>query len=205
MVRLAYGPGTGSVRLRFACVGGTEAVRKTAATAERRTPGPSLCAKEASGGRDRGPGGADELLTLFAAYTGLRAEELAGLEVRDLVFTQGAAGVRASVNVRRAKKRRAGQWVPDTLKSAKSARSVPLPPWLAERMADYLVQHPRAAEPTAPLWPNRALGGARRRGCRAIAPLDYTEPVDTELPSTRTSYAPRWKRLVYPPASRPRH
>ena len=58
-------------------------------------------------------------------------------------------------------------------------RTVPLPPWLAARMADYLAQsHPRAHEPTAPLWPNRALGGARCRGCRAIAPLDYTEPCD---------------------------
>ncbi|WP_123025108.1 site-specific integrase [Mycolicibacterium stellerae] len=46
-------------------------------------------------------------------------------------------------------------------------------------MRDYLdTVHPRSDERTAPLWPNRALGGARRRGCRAIAPLDFTEPVD---------------------------
>lgn len=124
-----------------------------------------------------------ELLTLFAAYTGLRAEELAGLEVADLVFRPAPVapdpGVRASVSVRRAKKRRVGRWVTDTLKSAKSARTVPLPPWLATKMADYLAAHPRANEPAAPLWPNRALGGARRRGCFAVAPLDYTEPVDT--------------------------
>jgi hypothetical protein len=31
---------------------------------------------------------------------------------------------------------------------------------------------------TAPLWPNRALDGARRCGCRAVAPMDYAEPVD---------------------------
>jgi integrase len=100
-----------------------------------------------------------ELLTLFAAYTGLRAEELAGCEVADLVFAPGPTGVRASVDVRRAKKRQAGHWVTDTLKTAKSTRTVPLPPWLAERMAHYLAEHPRADEPTAPLWPNRALGG----------------------------------------------
>lgn len=47
-------------------------------------------------------------------------------------------------------------------------------------MANYLADdHERADEPTAPLWPNRVLGGARRRGCRAVAPLDYSEPVDT--------------------------
>jgi integrase len=121
-----------------------------------------------------------ELLTLFAAYTGLRAEELAGCEVGDLTFAPGPDGVRASMNVRRAKKRRAGQWVADTLKSAKSARTVPLPGWLAERMRDYIDNtHPRAGEPAAPLWPNRPVGGSRRRGRLAVAPLDFSEPVDT--------------------------
>lgn len=120
-----------------------------------------------------------ELLTLFAAYTGLRAEEIAGCEVGDLVFTAAPAGSRAHIDVRRAKKRRDGKWVTDTLKSTKSRRTVPLPGWLAERMRDYLDNtHQAAGTPTAPLWPNRALGGARRRGCRAVAPLDFSEPVD---------------------------
>lgn len=120
-----------------------------------------------------------ELLTLFAAYTGLRAEEIAGCEVGDLVFTPAPAVLRAYIDVRRAKKRNGGEWTTDTLKSAKSRRTVPLPGWLAERMRDYLDNtHPNAGEPTAPLWPNRALGGARRRGCRAVAPLDFSEPVD---------------------------
>ncbi|MEX3646539.1 tyrosine-type recombinase/integrase [Mycolicibacterium porcinum] len=145
-----------------------------------------------------------ELFTLFAAYTGLRAEELAGCEVRDLVFKPGTNGVGAEICVRRSKKRAGGQWAEDKLKSAKSRRDVPLPSWLAGRMADYLAdKHERADDPTAPLWPNRALGGARRRGCRAVAPLDYTEPVDTGafyknllrpaleavgLPATRPAY-----------------
>jgi integrase len=111
-----------------------------------------------------------ESLTLFMAYTGLRAEEVAGLEVQDYQPTH--------INVRRAKKRQGGNWVVDTLKSTKSQRTVPLPPWLATRLADYLAEHPHGNNPQAPLWPNRALGGARRRGCRAIAPLDYSEPVD---------------------------
>lgn len=120
-----------------------------------------------------------ELFTLFAAYTGLRAEELAGCEVRDLVFKPGANGTAAEIGVRRSKKRAGGQWVEDKLKSKTSARTVALPGWLAGRMADYLADdHERGDDPTAPLWPNRALGGARRRGCRAIAPLDYSEPVD---------------------------
>lgn len=120
-----------------------------------------------------------ELLTLFVAYTGPRAEEVAGMEVRDLVFKPGPSGVRADIRIDRAKKRRDGGWVEDTLKSEKSRRTVPLPDWLAARMAAYLADdHPRADDPTAPLWPNRALGGSRRRGCKAVAPLDYTEPVD---------------------------
>lgn len=120
-----------------------------------------------------------ELLMLFAAYTGLRAEELAGNEVGDLVFARDPAGVRAHVHVRRAKKRRGGHWVTDTLKSPKSVRTVPLPGWLGERMFDYLATtHERADEPTAPLWPNRALGGSRRRGRLAVATLDFSEPCD---------------------------
>jgi integrase len=120
-----------------------------------------------------------ELLTLFAAYTGLRAEEIAGCEVGDLMFTHALAGTRAHIEVRRAKKRKGGEWISDTLKSAKSRRTVPLPPWLATRLAEYLDNtHPAADTPTAPLWPNRALGGSRRRGCRAVAPLDFSEPVD---------------------------
>lgn len=122
------------------------------------------------------------LFTLFAAYTGLRAEELCGLEVADLAFQPASTGPAASVHVRRAKKRKAaaqGGWVTAPLKSTRSNRVVPLPGWLAAKLADYLATtHPHADNPTAPLWPNRALGGARRRGCRAVAPLDWAEPID---------------------------
>ena len=101
-----------------------------------------------------------ELLTLFMAYTGLRAAEVSGLEVGDLVF---APGPRCSVNVRRTKGRKNSAWIVGTLKSKKSRRAVPLPPWLAERIADYLAtDHPRADEPTASLWPSRKNGGGYR-------------------------------------------
>ena len=115
---------------------------------------------------------------MFAAYTGLRAEEIAGCEVGDVVFTAAPAGVRAHIDVRRAKKRRGGSWVTDTLKSTKSRRTVPLPGWLAERMREYL-------DTTRPAPMSRravvAEPCARRRatpGCRAVAPLDFSEPVD---------------------------
>jgi integrase len=51
-------------------------------------------------------------------------------------------------------------------------------------MADYLAEHPRADEPTAPLWPGRTNAGGWRstRGARVAkrrqTALDWSEPVD---------------------------
>lgn|SRR5574337_477708 len=115
------------------------------------------------------------LMVEFMAYTGLRASEVAGLEVGDLVL---APGPRCWVRVRRTKERKGGQWVTGTLKSKKSRRSVPLPDWLAERMVDYLTEHPRAGELTAPLWPSRKNGGSYRpKGQRYAVPLDWSQPL----------------------------
>jgi integrase len=116
------------------------------------------------------------LMVEFMAYTGLRAAEVSGLEVGDLVFTPGP---RCSVNVRRTKDRKNGAWQTGTLKSKKSRRTVPLPPWLAGRMADYLAtDHPRTDEPTAPLWPSRNNGGGyRAKGERYAVPLDWSQPL----------------------------
>ncbi|MEN4473550.1 bifunctional DNA primase/polymerase [Mycolicibacterium cosmeticum] len=77
----------------------------------------------------------------FLAYTGLRAGEVAGLEVAHLLFSPGPTaqgGVRCSVRVVRTKDRKNGVWVVGTPKSKRSRRTVPLPPWLARRMVDYL-------------------------------------------------------------------
>ena len=86
-----------------------------------------------------------ELLVLFMAYTGLRAAEVQGLEFRDLILTTGPDGsTRGSVRVQRTKTRRRREWVTGTPKSKTSKRTVPLPGWLAARMADYLAHdHPR--------------------------------------------------------------
>lgn len=119
------------------------------------------------------------LAVLFLAYTGVRASEMAGLEVRDIVLTGvPGGGVQGSVRVRRTKARHHGEWITGTPKSKKSIRTVPLPPWLAQRMSAYLADHPRGNDPTAPLWPRRQQGGARRKGEQAVAELDWTEPCD---------------------------
>ena len=126
------------------------------------------------------------LMVEFAAYTGLRASELAGLEVGDLRFSPVpvAAQPKCSVHVERTKtkaKRASEGWIVGTPKSRRSRRSVPLPGWLAAKMADYLTNiYPRAAKSDAPLWP----GGARR-AARAGQPvsewltaLDWSGPVE---------------------------
>lgn len=119
------------------------------------------------------------LSVLFLAYTGVRAAEMAGLEVRDIILTAAPGGeVRGSVRVQRTKDRRHRKWVTGTPKSKKSIRTVPLPPWLAQRMSTYLSEHPRGNEPTAPLWPRRQQGGARQKGTQAVAALDWSQPCD---------------------------
>ena len=122
-----------------------------------------------------------EPLVLFMAYPGLRAAEVQGLEVRDVVLTTTPSGaIKGSVRVQRTKGRMAGQWVTGTPKTARSRRTVPLPPWLAARLHDYLRDtHQASHDPHAPLWPRRLPGGARTKGQQAIAPLDYTQPCDT--------------------------
>jgi integrase len=101
-----------------------------------------------------------QLLVLFMAHTGLRAAEVQGLEVRDETLTTGPdETVRGSVRVQRTKTRRNREWVTGTPKSKTSKRTVPLPPWLAMRLATYLADtHPFADTPTAVLWPRRLHG-----------------------------------------------
>ena len=117
-----------------------------------------------------------ELLVLFMAYTGLRAAEVQGLEFRDLILTTGPDGsTRGSVRVQRTKTRRRREWVTGTPKSKTCKSTVPLPGWLAARMADYLARpaHDRPPnEPTAPLWPRRLQGNHV-----VSPPLDWSAPL----------------------------
>lgn len=118
-----------------------------------------------------------ELMVLFLAYSGLRSAECSGLEISDLAFTTGPSETRCQVHVRRTKARRGGVWLTTTPKSRRSRRTVPLPPWLAERMRAHVAEHPRGDDSTAPLWPSRGVGGTRAKGQRAVAPLDWSMPV----------------------------
>lgn len=116
-----------------------------------------------------------------------------------------AVEIRCKVHVRRTKERKTvptaapsstdrqtgphtrRQWVTGTLKSKRSRRTVPLPPWLAARLHAYLyggagsdpaVRHPRADDPAAPLWPSRKNGGGHRKaGKRYAVPHDWSQPL----------------------------
>jgi integrase len=134
------------------------------------------------------------LMVEFMAYTGLRASEVAGLEIRDLSFAPVPAGspMKCMVRIERTKARRGGEWLTGTPKSARSRRTVPLPGWLAAKMADYLAHHhPKASEPTAPLWPGRTNAGGHRdgrsagRGARRPTVFDFSEPIDLSTFSRR--------------------
>jgi integrase len=116
-----------------------------------------------------------ELLILFMSYTGLRAAEVQGLEVRDLILITGPDGsTKGSIRVARTKTRRRREWVVGTPKSKTSKRTVPLPPWLATRLAAYLADtHPQADNPTAVLWPRRLHGNQVRKPV-----LDWSAPLD---------------------------
>lgn len=93
------------------------------------------------------------LVIRFAAWTGLRAGEMAGLRVRDV-------DLRAStVDVHQTKQRISGQWFTGTPKSARSTRCIPIVNRsLKAELASYLERHPRRGEPNALFWPGRSVG-----------------------------------------------
>jgi integrase len=104
------------------------------------------------------------LAVLVAAHTGVRASELQGLQVHDVTLSNLPATV-GSIRIVRTAKRKGRIWIEGTPKSEASFdRVVPLAPWLADEMRDYLTNvHPFSATntqgmkyiPHAPLFPGR--------------------------------------------------
>ena len=126
------------------------------------------------------------LIVLFMAYSGLRQAEAQGLELRDVTLSTAPDGtVKGSVRVQRTKTRVRREWVTGTPKSKHSRRTVPVPPWLAAKMADYLRDaHAASHDPQAPLWPRRLPGGARHKGGQvtgAAVRFDWSEPCDLQV------------------------
>lgn len=98
------------------------------------------------------------VIVRFAALTGLRPAEVAGLNVGDIAIL----GPRGNVTVRRTRTLVRGRsWVTGQPKTAGSRREVPLlVPTLAEEVAAYLAGHPRRADLDAPLFYGRDPFGA---------------------------------------------
>ncbi|UQC09183.2 site-specific integrase [Mycobacterium intracellulare] len=128
------------------------------------------------------------LAVLFTAYTGVRAAELQGLQVQDATLSD-IPGTVGAVRIARTKKkaRPTGaeentplEWQEGTPKSdASTDRTVPLAPWLADDMRDYLTRvHPFAGKRRighAPLFP----GKRTRAGKTAVSveDFDWAKPI----------------------------
>ncbi|UGU07995.1 site-specific integrase [Mycobacterium intracellulare subsp. intracellulare] len=135
------------------------------------------------------------LAVLFTAYTGVRAAELQGLQVQDATLSD-IPGTVGAVRIARTKKKARPptegdeqarvQWIEGTPKSNTSTnRVVPLPPWLADDMRDYLSRtHPFSGINAggikyvahAPLFPGRS---NNRGGTTSgdVEQFDWARPV----------------------------
>ncbi|MCV7100738.1 tyrosine-type recombinase/integrase [Mycobacterium palustre] len=128
------------------------------------------------------------LAIVFCAYTGVRVAELQGLQVQDVTLSD-IPGTVGSVRIVRTKKKARPSGVADdsplvwqegTPKSdASTDRTIPLAPWLADDMRDYLSRvHPFAGKKRiahAPLFP-----GKRTRAGKAavsVEDFDWAKPI----------------------------
>lgn len=100
----------------------------------------------------------------FMSFTGLRASEVAGLRVQDVVLGGGAR-----VEVRQTYRRINTVWVKGTPKSPRSTRDVPiLSKALVAELRKVLLANPNSGNPAALFWPARENGSRR---------LDWTRPI----------------------------
>ena len=100
----------------------------------------------------------------LAAWSGLRAAELCGLNVGDVTLRDVTTG---HVRVERTVRVIDGKMAELTPKTKGSRRKVPLPPQTIAMLGDYLASHPRRDDPDAPLFPNVSLRKVRPSGLRS--------------------------------------
>jgi integrase len=122
------------------------------------------------------------VLVDLAAWSGLRAAELAGLQIGDVTLPPtvpynrpGAVDVQRTVLVKYGPIANPGsgatagapEIVYDTPKTKGSRRRVPIPPSAVSVLRDYLAVHPRRNEPSAPLFPASTLRKVKPTGVAA--------------------------------------
>ncbi len=108
----------------------------------------------------------------LAAWSGLRAAELAGLQVGDVVLPPPSLNPNArpkpgQVAVERTVVWFGKEWKYVTPKTKGSRRKVPLPAATTALLRDFLGVHPGRNEPTAPLFPGVTLTPQKPAGVRA--------------------------------------
>ncbi|MGW4479402.1 site-specific integrase [Rhodococcus triatomae] len=108
----------------------------------------------------------------LAAWSGLRAAELAGLQVGDVELPAKAINPNAAAKPGQLRVERTvividGVVGYDTPKTKGSRRRVPLTPATVDVLRDYLAAHPRGDEAGAPLFPASVLVAAKPTGKRA--------------------------------------
>ncbi|WP_099039715.1 tyrosine-type recombinase/integrase [Mycobacterium neglectum] len=90
------------------------------------------------------------VLVHLAAWSGLRAAELGGLQIADVELPPNQ---HATLDVSRTVKFAKGEEQYGPTKTATSERQVPLTEPATDRLREYLKKHPRRLEPDAPLFP----------------------------------------------------
>ncbi|MFA5709459.1 tyrosine-type recombinase/integrase [Mycolicibacterium sp.] len=134
----------------------------------------------------------------LAAWSGLRAGELCGLVVADVelpaaTFNPNArTGLAVSkpgrLRIERNVIRHGGELAYNTPKTRGSRRTVPLTTETTELLRDYLTEHPRAEEPTAPLFPGMRLTATKPTGIAT-----ESDPDSDTRNSRATQASKHWK------------
>ena len=127
-----------------------------------------------------------DVLVHLAAWSGLRAAELAGLRVGDVLLPPKSANPNAPEKSGTIRVEQTVAWVGGTStamapKTKGSRRKVPLTPATTARLRDYLAAHPRRDEPTAPLFPAVALMTQKPTGVRNLDSAPAAERQATAL------------------------
>ena len=134
------------------------------------------------------------VMVSVAAWSGLRAGELAGLQVGDVVLPKpginpNAAARSGELRVERALTSLGGKLTYIDPKTQGSRRKVPITLDTTALLRDYLAVHPRSDDPTAPLFPGMALRADRPTGVRATPADDEATARDGKAIAARQALA----------------
>lgn len=123
-----------------------------------------------------------------AAWAGLRAAELCGLQVGDVDLPDPRSLNRPGVlRVERTVRVIGGELTYLTPKTRGSRRRVPLTAETTALLRDYLAEHPKRDDPTAPLFPGMRLTTPRPTGVKAAS--DDGKPADRRAVKQRQADA----------------